>query len=73
MLSLPEVIAALVSASKICFMQQRTKYRIGVMKVREQRRQGILNSEAVKSLGSSRASSISSVPDFESSLLSFGS
>ncbi|KAG0504349.1 hypothetical protein KC19_N040600 [Ceratodon purpureus] len=41
--------------------EQRTKYRIGVMKVREQRRQGISNSEKVKSLGSSRASSISSV------------
>jgi hypothetical protein len=44
-------------------MQQKTKYRIGVMNVREQRRQGVLekNCDKAKSFGSSQKSSISSV------------
>jgi len=54
--------------SKILIMQQKTKYRIGVMNVREQRRQGILekNCDKAKSFGSSQTSSISSVGRFES-------
>jgi hypothetical protein len=59
--------------SKILVMQQKTKYRIGVMNVREQRRQGILekNCDKAKSFGSSHMSSISSVGRFESLSLFF--
>lgn len=53
--------------SKTLVMQQKAKYRNGVMNVREQRRQGSLekNYDKAKSLGSSQTSS--SVAHFESS------